>query len=158
MPFEIERKFLVAGEGWREGARGERYTQGYLPVEGRTVVRIRIAGPKAFVTIKGEPEGIVRPEFEYPIPVDDAETMLRLLCRRPLIEKTRYDVVFAGRRWVVDEFTGENTGLVLAEIELGSPDETVELPPWVGKDVTGDPRYLNVNLVNTPQGAASPGT
>jgi adenylate cyclase len=126
MPVEIERKFLVASDSWREHASGQRYCQGYLS-KGDVTVRVRRAGPRAFLTIKGSGDGIVRPEFEYEIPVEEAEEMIKL-CRRPLIEKTRYEVLHEGVLWEVDEFEGENTGLVLAEVELEHPDQLLALP------------------------------
>ena len=99
--------------------------------------------PGTYITIKGEPNGIVRPEYEYPVPVDEAEAMLESLCRRPLIEKTRYHVMHEGMLWFVDEFCGDNAGLLLAEVELDDPAQPVRLPPWVGDEVTRDPRYRN---------------
>jgi CYTH domain-containing protein len=110
---------------------------------------VRIAGSKAWLTIKGPSQGIARPEFEYPIPAGDAEQMLAL-CVRPLIEKIRYRIEYRGRFWEVDEFMGDNEGLVTAEIELSAPAEAVELPPWVGAEVSDDPRYFNANLVARP--------
>ena len=153
MPVEIERKFLVVGDGWRIGAAGQRFCQGYLASEEGVTVRVRRAGPEAYITIKGEPNGIVRPEYEYPVPVDEAEAMLESLCRRPLIEKTRYHVMHEGMLWFVDEFCGDNAGLVLAEVELDDPAQPVRLPPWVGDEVTRDPRYRNSSLVDEPQGS-----
>jgi CYTH domain-containing protein len=153
MPTEIERKFLVVSGAWRDGSPGQRFCQGYLASGEGVTVRIRRAGPKAYVTIKGETEGRMRPEFEYAIPVDEAEAMLESLCQRPLIEKTRHEVVHAGHLWHVDEFGGDNAGLVLAEVELARPDEPVELPAWVGEEVTSDPRYRNSALVTAPMGA-----
>lgn len=146
MATEIERKFLVVGEGWRNGQPGARYCQGYLTTK-RITVRVRRAANHAYLTIKGPARGISRPEFEYPIPVEDAETMLRTLCKRPLVEKTRYAVFFAGKEWAVDVFSGKNAGLVLAEIELSNPDEPFEMPPWIGEEVTHDKRYKNSSLV-----------
>lgn len=150
MPVEIERKFLVTGDGWRAGAVGEPYRQGYLGRSGRATVRVRVAGRSAFLTVKGEKPGRVRAEFEYPIPVEDAEEMLRTLCGDAVIEKTRYEVVHAGRVWHVDEFGGANRGLVLAELELDHPDGAFERPDWVDREVTEDPRYRNSSLVETP--------
>ena len=156
MPLEIERKFLVCGDDWRRGASGQRYRQGYLASEEGVTVRVRRAGPDGYITIKGEPNGIVRPEFEYPVPVDEAEAMLKSLCRRPLIEKTRYHVRHQGMLWSIDEFCGDNAGLILAEIELNDPDQPIQRPPWVGEEVTHDPRYRNSSLVDAPQGSPSP--
>ena len=150
MPLEIERKFLVVGNSWRAGAEGVAYRQGYLATEPERNVRVRLAGPKAKLTIKGQDEGIARIELEYPIPIEDAEVLLDRLCHRPLIEKTRYKIPHAGHTWDLDEFHGDNAGLIVAEIELGSEDEAFERPPWVGDEVTHDPRYLNANLVSLP--------
>jgi adenylate cyclase len=150
MPVEIERKFLVASDSWRGHALGQRYCQGYLS-KGDVTVRVRRAGPRAFLTIKGSGEGIVRPEFEYEIPVEEAEEMLKL-CRRPLIEKTRFEVMHDGLRWEIDEFAGENAGLVLAEVELEHPSQPVALPDWIGDEVTADQRYRNSQLVDAPMG------
>jgi adenylate cyclase len=111
---------------------------------------VRIFGEAAFITIKGGKQGISRPEYEYPIPRADAEELLETLCRRPLIEKTRHTLHYGGLEWVVDVFAGDNAGLVLAEVELDSADQSVELPPWAGREVTHDPRYLNVNLARHP--------
>ncbi|HEY1961809.1 MAG TPA: CYTH domain-containing protein [Rhizomicrobium sp.] len=145
MPVEIERKFLVSGEGWRKGGAGERYCQGYI-VSGNVTVRVRRAGATAMLTIKGRPRGIVRPEFEYPIPVDDAEELLESMCRKPLVEKLRYEVPHAGHIWHVDEFGGKNAGLVLAEIELARDDEAFARPDWIGREVTHEKKYRNSSL------------
>ena len=153
MPLEIERKFLVIGDGWRAGASRQRFCQGYLARADGVTVRVRRTGSFAYLTIKGEPDGIVRAEFEYAVPVDDAEAMLKALCARPLIEKTRHLVPYGGLVWHVDEFGGDNAGLILAEVELERPDQPVPLPPWVGAEVTHDPRYRNSNLVEAPQGS-----
>jgi adenylate cyclase len=153
MPVEIERKFLVVDHGWRGNTVGQRFCQGYLARSDGLTVRVRRAGPQAYLTVKGEPNGIVRPEFEYEVPVEDAEAMLKALCVRPLIEKTRFLVRYEGFVWHVDEFQGGNAGLILAEVELERPDQPVPLPPWVGEEVTQDPRYRNSRLVDVPQGA-----
>ena len=151
MPQEIERKFLVRDDSWRAAAdAGTRYRQGYLSTEPRRVVRVRLGGDRAFVTIKGITRGIARDEYEYPIPVADAETILDALAIRPLIEKTRHHVHHAGHLWEVDVFAGENAGLVVAEVELPSEDTPVDLPPWVGAEVSHDPRYSNAALVEKP--------
>ncbi|MFG1348291.1 CYTH domain-containing protein [Xanthobacter autotrophicus] len=152
MPVEIERKFLVKSRSWRAGARASAIRQGYLCSGSGATVRIRIADAEAFVTVKGKTQGISRAEFEYPIPLRDAEVMLETLCVRPLIEKTRYFLEHAGKLWTVDVFDGENDGLVVAEVELTGPDEPVALPDWVGEEVTDDPRYRNSALVSAPLG------
>lgn len=151
MAQEIERKFLVRDDTWRATAdAGTRYRQGYLSTDPRRIVRVRVGGDKAFVTIKGLARGIARDEYEYPIPVADAESMLDALALRPLIEKVRHHVHHAGHRWEVDVFSGENAGLVVAEVELPSEGTPVDLPPWVGQEVSHDPRYSNAALVERP--------
>jgi adenylate cyclase len=150
MPVEIERKFLVMHDGWRRPEPGQRYHQGYL-CKGEVTVRVRCAGSRGFLTIKGGINGPVRPEFEYEIPADEAEELLNL-CHRPLIEKVRHEVLHSGMVWHVDEFAGENTGLVLAEIELSHPGQAVVLPDWVGAEVTSDERYRNSRLADAPRG------
>jgi adenylate cyclase len=155
MPVEIERKFLVVSDGWREHAAGQRFCQGYLARTDGVTVRVRRAGSRAYLTVKGEPNGIVRPEFEYEVPVEEAEAMFKL-CHRPLIEKTRYEVPHAGLVWHVDEFAGDNAGLVLAEVELDHPEQPVEIPPWLGQEVSHDPRFRNSRLASAPQSQAIP--
>lgn len=150
MALEIERKFLVKDDRWREGADGVAFKQGYLQADPECAVRIRIAGPRAMLTIKGQPRGVTRLEFEYEIPLADAEAMLASLAQKPFIHKTRYTVPYGGNPWEVDVFEGENAGLVVAEIELPAPDAPFERPPWLGAEVTDDPRYLNANLIRAP--------
>ena len=147
---EIERKFLVHGDVWRSGAKGLYCRQGYLASAIGCTVRVRVLGGQGFLTIKGRMEGISRSEYEYGIPVQDAHEMLDRLCSRPLVEKYRYHREYAGQTWEVDEFVGENQGLVVAEIELQAADQAVALPDWVGREVSDDPRYLNVNLAKRP--------
>jgi adenylate cyclase len=146
---EIERKFLVTG-GWPKGDGGTPCVQGYIPVSGACGVRIRVIGDRARVTFKGPSVAGSRLEYEYPIPIEDAQEMLEAFCLKPLIEKTRHEVVHAGRTWEVDVFHGANQGLVLAEIELSAIDEPVDLPDWVGEEVTGCPEYHNFSLVRHP--------
>ncbi len=150
MAKEIERKFLVIGEEWKRGTSGVSYRQGYLSTVKERTVRVRTVGDKGFLTIKGVTVGVSRSEFEYPIPTADANAMLDDLCERPLIEKTRYKVQHAGLTWEIDEFFGENRGLIVAEVELKDEQQTFDLPSWVGKEVSGDPRYFNSNLIKTP--------
>lgn len=150
MAKEIERKYTVYPEKWQPEGTGLHVVQGYLPVTGKTVVRVRISGENAWLSIKGANQGPVRSEFEYPIPLTDARQMLDELCVRPFIEKTRHYVSHAGALWEVDVFGGENAGLIIAEIELASEDQEISLPPWVEEEVTHDPRYYNANLVATP--------
>jgi adenylate cyclase len=150
MPREIERKFLVTSDAWQIGAEGKPYRQGYLSLDVDRTVRVRVAGDHGFLTVKGRSLGASRAEYEYPIPVAHAEEMLDRLCLHPLIEKTRYRVAHEGLVWEVDAFAGENAGLIVAEVELEAEDQTVALPPWVGQEVTGDPRYANASLVQRP--------
>lgn len=150
MAKEIERKFLVRDDTWREGARGVRYRQGYLALLRLCTVRVRIGGERAYLTVKGRAVGCVRDEYEYEIPTADAEEMIGNLCESGIIDKTRYRVDHAGRSWEIDEFHGENAGLVVAEIELESPEARFERPPWAGEEVTHDPRYTNAALAQNP--------
>jgi CYTH domain-containing protein len=147
---EIERKFLVTGDGWRKGAKRSRLSQGYLYAGKDKSVRVRLEDESGTVTIKGPTRGAVRAEYEYAIPAKDARELLRSLCQKPLIEKMRSRVRFGGLVWEIDEFAGDNQGLVVAEVELRSAGRKVSLPPWVGKEVTRDPRYLNANLFKRP--------
>lgn len=149
---EIERKFLVAdknADSWRNAIYSET-RQGYLSIDKHRTVRVRTAGDAAYLTIKGITEGATRTEYEYPIPVAHAREMLDGLCLRPLIEKRRHRVGYGGFVWEVDEFYGDNAGLIVAEIELESAQQVFDKPPWVGTEVTDDPRYYNANLVNHP--------
>jgi adenylate cyclase len=148
MGLEIERKFLVRGVDWRNDT-GVLYQQGYLNRDSDRTVRVRIAGDVAFLTIKGKNRGATRVEFEYPIPLADAQELLAM-CDGPLVEKTRYIVLYEGHRWEVDEFTGDNAGLVVAEIELHAEDEVFTAPAWLGEEVTHDPRYFNSRLSTHP--------
>lgn len=148
MAIEIERKFLVVGDAWRD-APPVFYSQGYLNRDKARTVRVRIAGEEAFLTIKGTSVGTRRAEFEYPIPVWDARELLAL-CEQPLIEKNRRKILHEGFIWEVDEFLGENFGLVVAEIELPAEDAVFAKPDWVGEEVTEDARYFNSNLSRTP--------
>ncbi len=150
MAIEIERKFLVQGDEWRQLGQGTVYRQGYVARGNGRTVRVRIAGDRGYLTIKGATSGLSRLEFEYPIPITDAAELLETLCDRPLIEKTRYRIEYAGLIWEVDEFAGENQGLILAEVELTSEDQAITLPSWIGEDVTHDPRYYNSNLSQNP--------
>lgn len=149
MGVEIERKFLVCDNTWRGQGSATRIRQGYLGRNAERTVRLRIRDDRAWLTIKGPPTGLVRPEFEYEIPVADAEQMLDL-CEAPVITKVRHCIEFAGRVWEVDEFEGALAGLVLAECELESADQKIDLPAWVGEEVSGDPRYYNSRLRRWP--------
>lgn len=150
MAHEIERKFLVTSDAWRALAEGMVYRQGYLSSVKERTVRVRTVGDKGYLTVKGITRGAKRVEFEYEIPVADAEAMLYGRCERPLIEKTRHEIPFHGLIWEVDEFAGENEGLVVAEVELSDEDQEIRLPDWVGEEVTEDPRYFNSNLIAHP--------
>jgi adenylate cyclase len=149
MGTEIERKFLVRDLHALAGMDGIAYRQGYLSTEADRTVRVRRAGAHAFITVKGRSHGATRAEFEYEIPVADADAMLGL-CIPPIIEKVRHRIEHSGRVWEVDVFGGVNEGLVVAEVELPSADAEVALPPWVGDEVTDDPRYFNANLIAHP--------
>ena len=148
MAIEIERKFLVVGDTWRS-ATTVYYSQGYLNRDKARTVRVRIAGDQAFLTIKGITQGASRAEFEYTIPMEDAKALLAI-CEQPLIEKYRRKITYEGFVWEVDEFLGENFGLVVAEIELPSEDTQFPKPEWIGKEVTQDERYYNSNLSKCP--------
>ena len=150
MAKEIERKFLVAGEDWRALARGTRYRQGYLSTVKERTVRVRTIDDKGFLTIKGITVGATRSEYEYEIPAADADEMLDELCEQPIIEKIRYEIPLAGVTWEVDEFLGVNDGLIVAEVELQSEDQSFPKPDWIGEEVTDDPKYFNANLIARP--------
>ncbi|NER80504.1 MAG: CYTH domain-containing protein [Leptolyngbya sp. SIO1D8] len=150
MAQEIERKFLVVDSSWRHEATRKLYRQGYIPTQNKTTVRVRIAGDRGYLTVKGASTGITRLEFEYEIPSADAGNMLNSLCIPPLIEKWRYQLTVGNHLWEIDEFLGENAGLVLAEVELASEIESFVLPAWVGEEVSHDPRYYNANLARFP--------
>lgn len=151
MPTEIERKYLVRNDRWRDHIGGQQHIrQGYLANTNLCSVRVRIADQHAWINIKGMTTSMVRTEYEYPVPVPDAEDMLARMCQGALIIKTRYLVRHKNHDWEIDMFEGDNTGLVVAEIELDATDESFALPEWAGAEVTGDPRYLNINLVHHP--------
>lgn len=150
MAVEIERKFLLASKAWRSAvSHSERLAQGYLGGE-RASVRVRIGGDAAYLNIKARVRGAERLEFEYPIPIADAEQLLAELSLPGRIEKIRHRVVHAGAVWEVDEFLGDNAGLVVAEIELDHVDGVFERPDWLGREVTDDERYYNVALAERP--------
>ncbi len=151
MATEIERKYLVRGDAWRGRAdRHVRYRQGYLANTRHCSVRVRVGGHAAHLSVKGATVGVSRLEFEYPVPLEDAEIMLRELCLRPIIVKTRHLVRDLDQDWEVDVFEGDNAGLVVAEIELEDEAQAVTLPDWAGEEVTYDVRYYNSNLAVTP--------
>ncbi len=151
MAIEIEKKFLLNNDGWRKHAdAGTAFKQGYLLGSEKASVRIRIEGERANINVKSATLGITRQEFEYAIPMQDAEELLTSLCQKPLIEKTRYHVMHDNHLWEIDVFAGDNAGLVVAEIELQSEDEYFSRPDWIGEDVSDDHRYYNVCLVKHP--------
>lgn len=151
MATEIERKFLLHDDSWRQhAAKTKRYRQGYLANNNNCSVRLRVAGETAHLNIKTAVLDIHRTEYEYAIPKTDAEEMLEQLCAGHLIDKTRYFVPYAGHTWEIDVFEGENDGLILAEIELSHRDESFQHPPWLGREVSDDPRYYNVYLAEHP--------
>lgn len=150
MAKEIERKFLVTGDQWRQLAKGTVYRQGYLSVVKERVVRVRTIGNTGYLTIKGITVGASRLEYEYEISVSDSNEMLDQLCQKPIIEKKRYKVDFEGLTWEIDEFFGDNDGLIVAEVELEDEDQEFEKPQWIGEEVTSDPRYFNSNLTRHP--------
>ena len=146
---EIERKFLVKGDAWRTG-KGTPIRQGYLHSGIDGIVRVRTREARSYLTIKGSTIGITRLEFEYEIPLEDANQILEQLCIKPLIEKIRYEVYVDGFKWEIDEFTGENDGLIVAEIELEEESQEFTKPDWLGKEVSDDFRYQNASLVKNP--------
>lgn len=151
MAREIERKYLLKNDSWRKTAdEGVLIRQGYMAGTDKASIRIRRQGEKANINIKSATLDIIRTEYEYEIPVYDAEEMLAKMCFQPLIEKTRYHVDNNQHTWEIDVFAGDNAGLIVAEVELNDKDEKIELPQWVGDEVSDDARYYNVNLVNNP--------
>ena len=147
---EIERKYLIKDDTWRKQASGTTYRQGYLSTVKERTVRVRTIDDKGFLTIKGITIGATRREYEYEIPMADANEMLDELCEKPIIEKTRFKISHTGLTWEIDEFAGVNQGLIVAEVELESEDQNIDFPPWVGEEVSGDPRYFNSNLIANP--------
>ena len=151
MAVEIEHKFLVRDERWRrEVERSVRMRQGYLTSDARCSVRVRVAGEQGHLNVKSGTLGIQRSEYEYPIPLAEAEEMLDTLCEQPLLEKTRHFVRFGGHLWEIDEFEGDNAGLIVAEVELSRIDEPFDQPDWLGADVSHDIRYYNSQLARHP--------
>jgi adenylate cyclase len=147
---EIERKFLVTSDKWRGDSQGVKFRQGYLSTEPGRTVRVRLEGEEGKLTIKGKKENGTGDEYEYNIPGDEAAYLINHLCLKPVIEKMRYKINYHGNIWEIDEFFGENLGLIIAEIELGSVDQKFDKPEWIGEDVTEDHRYKNANLVKNP--------
>ena len=151
MAVEIERKFLLCSDEWRQhiSERIEMH-QGYLSRDAQSSVRVRITDRKAILGIKSTRDGIYRLEYEYPIPRADAREIMAQIAHRPVIEKTRYIVHWEGHCWEIDEFHGDNAGLIVAEVELNSTDEQFVHPPWLGKEISTDARYYNSNLSRMP--------
>jgi len=147
---EIERKYLTSGDQWRKLAKGTSYRQGYLSTVKERTVRVRTIDDKGYLTIKGITVGASRAEYEYDIPASDANEMLTNLCEKPLVEKNRYKIKVDGLTWEIDEFLGDNLGLIVAEVELTAEDQKFEKPAWIGQEVTGDPKYFNSNLTKNP--------
>lgn len=147
---EIERKFLVKDETYKKLCSGKQYKQGYLNSSPERTVRVRLIDNKGFLTIKDKGNNLTRSEFEYEIPYIDAEEILNNICEKPIIVKTRYSYNYMGHLWEIDEFHGENEGLVVAEIELSNESENFILPDWIGEEVSYDSRYLNSHLISNP--------
>lgn len=150
MAIEIERRFLVVNDSWKGETSGTQYRQGYLYFQTDGVLRIRIAGDKGFLTVKVLKDALSALEYEYEIPGRDAKEMLTGLCKGNPVEKMRYHVIYAGMAWDIDVFSGDNEGLVIAEIELKETGQEISLPPWVGEEVTGQKKYLNAFLFKNP--------
>lgn len=147
---ETERKFLVVNNDFKKDADRVMICQGFLNLDKHRTIRVRVKESKAFLTIKTINIGITRKEYEYEIPAREAKELLDEVCIKPLISKYRYEVMFEGFLWEVDEFLDENRGLIIAEIELSSADQAFKKPNWAGKEVSHDPRFYNVNLVKQP--------
>ena len=154
MPIEIERKFLLKDESWRKLViKSKNITQGYLANTGRSSIRIRLSDDHASLNIKSMTIGVTRTEFDYPVPAEEAKILLQELCTGPLIEKTRHYIEYRGHTWEIDEFSGENAGLIVAEIELDDQNEGFAVPDWLGNEVSHDPRYYNICLTEHPYSA-----
>lgn len=151
MPIEIEHKFLIANDSWRQHVSStSQYRQGYLTSDSRSSIRVRISDSHAWLNIKSATIGNHRQEYEYPIPLIDANEIMESLCVKPFISKIRHFIIQGKHTWEIDEFQGENQGLLVAEIELSAIDEAFEKPDWLGEDVTNDMRYYNNNLAKNP--------
>ncbi len=150
MAIEIERKYLVKSDDWKSLATKKYYQQGYLLISKSLTIRVRIIEDKSYITIKGASKGISRSEYEYEIPIKEAEDIIQSLCEKPLIEKYRTKINIDDVIWEVDEFLGENEGLVIAEVELKNEGQKINLPAWIGDEVSGNPKYSNSYLVKHP--------
>ncbi|ELS03584.1 hypothetical protein Xen7305DRAFT_00033080 [Xenococcus sp. PCC 7305] len=149
MAKEIERKYLVKNSDWKKLAQGTFYCQGYISTLGQQTVRVRIIGEQGYLTLKGKNVGSTRSEFEYPIPIAEAKEILETLCDRPFIEKMRYKIPQGNLVWEVDEFLGDNAGLIIAEVELTDENQEINLPDWIDHQVTAA-KYYNSNLAKHP--------
>lgn len=149
MKFEIERKFLVK-DNWPKPEEGNYIQQGYISDDQECVVRVRVQDTDAWLTVKSLKTQLTRLEYEYKIPYNDAIDMLEHVCMKPLIEKNRFSICSFGMEWEIDEFLGENNGLIVAEVELENEDQEIEIPDWIGKEVSHDPKYFNANLISNP--------
>lgn len=147
---EIERKFLLKNDDWRKFSKGTLYKQGYLSINDLNIIRVRTIGNQGILSVKERVVGISRMEYEYSIPLDEAERMLSAICQKPIIEKYRYKIPIKNLIWEVDEFIGENQGLIVAEVELEKENQRIELPDWIGEEVSHDVRYYNFNLIKHP--------
>ena len=150
MGIEIERKYLVKSDEWKSSGVKKLYQQGYLLIDKTKTIRVRTIEDTAYLTIKGASSGISRSEFEYEIPVEDAKFMLANLCEKPIIEKYRTKIELNELIWEVDEFVGDNTGLIIAEVELKNEYQKIVLTDWIGEEVSGNPKYNNSYLVKNP--------
>ncbi len=150
MAKEIERKFLIDLKLIGDLPDGKLISQGFIGTNDQTVVRARIKGDEAFLTLKGEVTGFTCSEFEYQIPVDDATKIINELCSGGVVDKTRYEIIHENHTWEIDIFHGQNEGLVVAEVEVQSESESVSLPKWIVKEVTGESKYFNVSLLSNP--------
>lgn len=151
MAKEIEHKFLLKNDDWRtQTTRSSLYKQGYMVSDNSRSVRIRVSGDTAWLNIKSATIGTLRQEFEYEIPIEDGIEILNTLCQKPIIEKTRHLVTYKQHTWEIDEFTGDNDELIVAEIELSEVGEHFEKPSWIGQEVTTDIRYYNNSLCKNP--------
>ncbi len=150
MAMEIERKFLVKSDDYKQLALPVKYSQGYVAILEDRIVRVRIAGEIGYITLKIKISNLIRKEYEYKIPIEDARELLNEASVTGVVEKLRYTFLSNGNTWEVDEFYGDNEGLVVAEIELSSADQQFDKPEWLGIEVTDDDRYLNANLAKNP--------
>ena len=150
MKKEIERKFIVLDQSYKNLGNYKYCIQGYIPSNNEPLIRVRIIGNKSYLTIKSDVNGITRLEYEYEIPIQDAKDLLELYCQESIVEKNRYIISYKSTIWEVDEFLGGNKGLVVAEVELTSEDQEYDSPEWIGEEVSTDKKYYNYNLAHHP--------